>query len=90
MTAILAEASYEVGDDSGDPAGQTVDLYNTRLGHNTAFSSGAKAGIDSHSALHDFPRNSDPGDDLGPFRGWEVPGRPDELLEQTVDVNSYD
>jgi len=62
-------------------------------GHNQvpiAFGDGAKAGISIHFSLRDFPR--DPGlvEKAGPVRCEEVPGIPDELLEQAVDFHTYD
>ena len=51
---------------------------------------GAKAGIDVHFRLRDFPRDPDILDEQGPVRSEEVPGIPDELLEQAVDFHTYD
>lgn len=62
-------------------------------GHNQvpiALGDGAKAGIAIHFDLRDFPR--DPGllEEAGPVRAEEVPGIPDELLEQAVAFHTYD
>jgi thioredoxin reductase (NADPH) len=62
-------------------------------GHNqvpVAFGQGAKAGIDVHFQLRDFPREPETLDEMGPIRSEEVPGIPDELLEQAVDFHTYD
>jgi len=62
-------------------------------GHNQvpiALGDGAKAGISIHWALRDFPRDSDLVAEQGPVRSDEVPGMPDELLEQAVEFHTYD
>lgn len=62
-------------------------------GHNQvpiAYGDGAKAGISIHFALRDFPRDPDHIEAAGPVRSEEVPGIPDELLEQAVDFHTYD
>jgi thioredoxin reductase (NADPH) len=61
-------------------------------GHNqlpVALGQGAKAGIDIHFQLRDFPRDSDLLAEQGDVRSDEVPGIPDELLEQAVDFHTY-
>ncbi|AGB16990.1 thioredoxin reductase [Halovivax ruber XH-70] len=61
-------------------------------GHNqvpVALGQGAKAGIDVHFQLRDFPRDLETIAELGPVRSAEVPGIPDELLEQAVDFHTY-
>jgi thioredoxin reductase (NADPH) len=62
-------------------------------GHNQvpiAVGDGAKAGISIHFSLRDFPRNPEHIAEAGPVRDEEVPGIPDELLEQAVDFHTYD
>ncbi|WP_193364781.1 NAD(P)/FAD-dependent oxidoreductase [Natrinema versiforme] len=62
-------------------------------GHNQlpiALGEGAKAGISLHFALREFPRDLDVIEEQGPVRSDEVPGIPDELLEQEVDFHTYD
>jgi thioredoxin reductase (NADPH) len=62
-------------------------------GHNqvpVALGDGAKAGISIHWALRDFPRDPDLVAEQGPVRSDEVPGMPDELLEQAVEFHTYD
>ncbi|WP_247730911.1 NAD(P)/FAD-dependent oxidoreductase [Halovivax limisalsi] len=61
-------------------------------GHNqvpVALGQGAKAGIDVHFRLRDFPRDLEAIDELGPVRSTDVPGIPDALLEQAVDFHTY-
>lgn len=62
-------------------------------GHNQvpiAYGDGAKAGISIHFSLREFPRDLEQIADAGPVRDEEVPGIPDELLEQAVDFHTYD
>ena len=62
-------------------------------GHNQvpiALADGAKAGISIHFALREFPRDPELLEDAGPVRSEEVPGVPDELLEQAVDFHTYE
>jgi thioredoxin reductase (NADPH) len=62
-------------------------------GHNQvpiALGDGAKAGISIHWALRDFPRDPNLVAEQGPVRSDEVPGMPDELLEQAVEFHTYD
>jgi thioredoxin reductase (NADPH) len=62
-------------------------------GHNQvpiALGDGAKAGISIHWTLRDFPRDPDLVEEQGPVRSDEVPGMPDELLEQAVEFHTYD
>ncbi|WP_232687109.1 NAD(P)/FAD-dependent oxidoreductase [Halobacterium zhouii] len=81
-----------------DDHGQTSveDVYavgDLTPGHNQvpiALADGAKAGISIHFALRDFPRDSDAVEAAGPVRSGEVPGIPDDLLEQAVDFHTYD
>jgi thioredoxin reductase (NADPH) len=62
-------------------------------GHNQvpiAMGDGAKAGISIHFDLRDFPRDPDLVEAAGPVRCEEVPGIPDELLEQAVAFHTYE
>jgi thioredoxin reductase (NADPH) len=62
-------------------------------GHNqipVALGEGAKAGISIHWALRAFPRDPELLEASGPVRSDEVPGLPDELLEQAVAFHTYD
>ncbi len=61
-------------------------------GHNqvpVAYGEGAKAGISIHFGLREFPRDLDQLRAAGPVRCEELPGIPDELLEQAVDFHTY-
>jgi thioredoxin reductase (NADPH) len=98
---LARDLGCEVNDDGtvavGDHGQTTVDdvyaVGDLTPGHNqvpVALADGAKAGIDVHFALRDFPRDPDLVDELGPVRCEEVPGLPDELLEQAVDFHTYD
>lgn len=62
-------------------------------GHNQipiALGDGSKAGISVHWNLRDFPRDPELVEEQGPVREEEVPGIPDELLEQAVSFHTYD
>jgi thioredoxin reductase (NADPH) len=62
-------------------------------GHNQVpigLAGGAKAGISIHFELRDFPRDPALIDEAGPVRSEEIPGIPDDLLEQAVDFHTYD
>jgi thioredoxin reductase (NADPH) len=98
---LARELGCEIDDDGSvviDDHGQTTvdDVYavgDLTPGHNQvpiAFGDGAKAGISIHFALRDFPRDPEVVDEAGPVRCEEVPGIPDELLEQAVDFHTYD
>ncbi|MFC7074096.1 NAD(P)/FAD-dependent oxidoreductase [Halovenus rubra] len=98
---LARELGCEINDDGTvavDDHGQTsVDnIYavgDVTPGHNQvpiAYGDGAKAGISIHFELRDFPRDPDKVDEAGPVRCEEVPGIPDELLEQAVDFHTYD
>jgi len=81
-------------DDHGETSIQNVyAVGDATPGHNQvpiAYGDGAKAGISIHFALRDFPREPEHIEDAGPVRSEEVPGIPDELLEQAVDFHTYD
>jgi thioredoxin reductase (NADPH) len=53
-----------------------------------AVGDGAKAGISIHFSLREFPREPEHVAEAGPVRDDEVPGIPDELLEQAVDFHT--
>ncbi|SEV79771.1 NAD(P)/FAD-dependent oxidoreductase [Natrinema salifodinae] len=62
-------------------------------GHNQvpiALGEGAKTGIAIHWVLREFPRDIEEMETAGPVRDEEVPGIPDELLEQAVAFHTYD
>ncbi len=86
--------ALEFEDSEGQsPSGSRTESGDCTPGHNqipVALGQGAKAGIDVHFQLRDFPRESERLDELGPVRSEEVPGIPDELLEQAVDFHTYE
>ncbi|MFB6150178.1 MAG: NAD(P)/FAD-dependent oxidoreductase [Haloarculaceae archaeon] len=97
---LARELGCETNDDgtvSVDDHGRTsVDgvyaVGDVTPGHNqvpVALGDGAKAGIAVHFELRDFPREPDLVEEAGPVRDEEVPGIPDELLEQAVDFHTY-
>jgi len=99
--ALAATLGCEVNDDGtveADEHGRTsVDgvyaVGDLTPGHNQvaiALGDGAKAGISIHWALRDFPRDPDLLAEQGPVRAEDVPGMPDELLEQAVEFHTYD
>ena len=81
-------------DDHGQTSAENVYAVGDMTpGHNQvpiAYGDGAKAGISIHFALRDFPRDPEHIEEAGPVRSEEVPGIPDELLEQAVDFHTYD
>jgi thioredoxin reductase (NADPH) len=90
--AINDDGTIEVGDHGETSVEGVYAVGDCTPGHNqipVALGQGAKAGIDVHFELRDFPREPDELDDLGPVRSEEVPGIPDELLEQAVDFHTY-
>lgn len=97
---LARELGCEINEDGSidvDDHGKTsvADVYavgDCTPGHNqvpVALGQGAKAGIDVHFQLRDFPRDPSVLEDHGPVRSEEVPGIPDELLEQAVDFHTY-
>ena len=90
---INDDGTVEV-DDHGKTSAETVYAVGDMVaGHNqvpVALGQGAKAGISVHFQLRDFPRDPDLMEEQGPVRSEEVPGLPDELLEQSVDFHTYD
>lgn len=98
---LARELGCEINDDGTvavDDHGQTSveDIYavgDLTPGHNQvpiALADGAKAGISIHFALRDFPRDPSVIEEAGSVRSDEVPGIPDELLEQAIDFHTYD
>jgi thioredoxin reductase (NADPH) len=98
---LARELGCEINDDGTvavDDHGQTSveSVYavgDMTPGHNQvpiAYGNGARAGISIHFALRDFPREPELIEEAGPVRSEEVPGIPDELLEQAVDFHTYD
>jgi len=98
---LARELGCEIHDDgtieAGDHGETSVDgvyaVGDCVPGHNqipVALGQGAKAGIDIHFELRDFPRDPETLDEMGPVREDEVPGIPDQLLEQAVDFHTYD
>lgn len=98
---LARELGCEIDDDGTvavDDRGQTStdEVYTVgdlTPGHNQvpiALADGARAGISIHFALRDFPRDPDIVEGAGPVRSEDVPGIPDDLLEQAVDFHTYD
>jgi thioredoxin reductase (NADPH) len=86
------DGSIEVGDHGETSVDGVYAVGDCTPGHNqipVALGQGAKAGIDVHFQLRDFPRDPDVLEEQGPVRSEEVPGIPDELLEQAVDFHTY-
>lgn len=97
---LARELGCDINDDGSievDEHGRTSveDVYavgDCTPGHNQvpiALGQGAKAGIDIHFRIRDFPRDPDVIASQGPVREDEVPGIPDQLLEQAVDFHTY-
>ncbi|WP_256298141.1 NAD(P)/FAD-dependent oxidoreductase [Haloarchaeobius salinus] len=90
---INDDGTIEVGDHGETSVDGVYAVGDCTPGHNqipVALGQGAKAGIDVHFRLRDFPRSPEELDEMGPVRDEEVPGIPDELLEQAVDFHTYD
>jgi len=89
---INDDGTIEVGDHGKTSVDDVYGVGDCTPGHNqipVALGQGAKAGIDVHFRLRDFPRDPDLLDEQGEVRDDEVPGIPDELLEQAVDFHTY-
>jgi len=89
---INDDGTIEVGDHGKTSVDDVYAVGDCTPGHNqipVALGQGAKAGIDVHFRLRDFPRDPDLLDEQGEVRDDEVPGIPDELLEQAVDFHTY-
>jgi len=90
---INDDGTIEVGDHGQTSVESVYAVGDCTPGHNqlpVGMGQGAKAGIDVHFRLRDFPRDTDILDEQGPVRSAEVPGIPDELLEQAVDFHTYE
>jgi thioredoxin reductase (NADPH) len=89
---INDDGTVEVDDHGRTSVDDVYAVGDCTPGHNqipVALGQGAKAGIDVHFQLRDFPRDPDLLAEQGPVRDEEVPGIPDELLEQAVDFHTY-
>ncbi|WP_435186488.1 NAD(P)/FAD-dependent oxidoreductase [Halobellus sp. EA9] len=89
---INDDGTVDVSDHGETSTERVYAVGDLTPGHNQvpiALAEGAKAGIDIHFALRDFPREPDAIAEAGPVRSEEVPGIPDELLEQAVDFHTY-
>ena len=100
-SGLARELGCDLNDDGSiavDDHGQTSveNVYavgDTTPGHSQvpiALGAGAKAGISIHFALREFPRDPETIEEAGLVRDEEVPGIPDELLEQAVEFHTYD
>jgi thioredoxin reductase (NADPH) len=90
---INDDGTVEVGDHGKTSVENVYAVGDLTPGHNqipVALGDGAKAGISTHFQLRDFPKDVEVLDEEGPVRCEEVPGIPDELLEQAVDFHTYD
>ena len=90
---INDDGTIEVDDHGRTSVDGVYAVGDCTPGHNqlpVGMGQGAKAGIDVHFQLRDFPRDPDTLRERGPVRSEEVPGIPDELLEQAVDFHTYD
>lgn len=89
---LNTDGTIAVDDHGRTSVDDTYAVGDCTPGHNqvpVALGQGAKAGIDVHFQLRDFPRDLETLDELGPIRSDEVPGIPDELLERAVDFHTY-
>lgn len=89
---IHDDGTIAVGDHGETSVENVYAVGDCTPGHNQipiALGQGAKTGIDIHFELREFPRDPEILDEQGPVRAEEVPGIPDELLEQAVDFHTY-
>jgi len=87
------DGTVEVDDHGRTSVDGVYAIGDLTPGHNQvpiALGDGAKAGISIHWTLRDFPRDPDLVEEQGPVRSDEVPGMPDELLEQATEFHTYD
>ncbi|MEF8799784.1 MAG: NAD(P)/FAD-dependent oxidoreductase [Halolamina sp.] len=87
------DGTVDVDDHGQTSVDEVYAVGDLTPGHNQvpiALAEGAKAGISIHFGLRDFPREPEIVDEAGPVRSEEVPGIPDDLLEQAVDFHTYD
>ncbi|MEF8774262.1 MAG: NAD(P)/FAD-dependent oxidoreductase [Halobacteriales archaeon] len=90
--AINDDGTIDVDDHGRTSVDDVYAVGDCTPGHNqvpVALGQGAKAGIDVHFRLREFPRDVETLRERGPVRSAEVPGIPDELLEQAVDFHTY-
>ena len=88
---INEDGSIDVDDHGRTSVDDVYAVGDCTPGHNqvpVALGQGAKAGIDVHFQLRDFPRDPDAIEEQGPVRSEAVPGIPDALLGQAVDFNT--
>jgi thioredoxin reductase (NADPH) len=86
------DGTVDVDDHGRTSVDEVYAVGDVTPGHNqvpVALGEGAKAGIAAHFQLRDFPRDPELVEEQGPVRSEEVPGIPDELLEQAVDFHTY-
>jgi len=89
---INEDGSIDVDDHGRTSVEDVYAVGDCTPGHNqvpVALGQGAKAGIDVHFGLRDFPRDPEAIEKQGPVRSEAVPGIPDALLEQAVDFHTY-
>lgn len=87
------DGTVEVDDHGRTSVDNVYAVGDLTPGHNQvpiALGEGARAGIAIHWASRDFPRETDVLQECGPVRSEEVPGIPDELLEQAIEFHMYD
>ncbi len=90
---INNDGTVEVDDHGQTSVDEVYAVGDLTPGHNQipiALGDGAKAGISIHFSLRDFPRDLEIIDEAGPVRAEEIPGIPDDLLEQAIDFHTYD
>ncbi|MFQ3295753.1 MAG: thioredoxin reductase (NADPH) [Halobacteriales archaeon] len=90
---IDEDGSVEVDEHNRTSVDGVYAVGDLTPGHNQvpiAMGEGATAGISIHWDLRDFPRDPDLVEEAGPVRCEEVPGIPDELLEQAVAFHTYE
>jgi thioredoxin reductase (NADPH) len=89
---VNEDGSIDVDDHGRTSVDDVYAVGDCTPGHNqvpVALGQGAKAGIDVHFQLRDFPRDPEAIEEQGPVRSEAVPGIPDALLEQAVDFHTY-
>ena len=87
------DGSVDVDDHGATSVENVYAVGDSTPGHNQvpiALGDGAKAGISIHFSLREFPREPEQLAAAGPVRDEEVPGIPDELLEQAAEFHTYD
>jgi len=87
------DGTVAVGDHGQTSVDNVYAVGDLVPGHNqlpVGLGEGAKASTDIHFQLRDFPRDPELLEEQGEVRSEEVPGIPDELLEQAVDFHTYE